>query len=118
MLLDPDQARALYQHAIANHYAILAVNADSPAAITDCLTAAADCEAPLIIETSLWQLTGHSFGAGDPILGLERYLADLRALAADPRFSTVPVIFHTDHIKGPDTERILKHAIAAGASSV
>src|SRR6185369_6679997 len=49
-----------------------AVNADSHAAITDCLEAARECGAPIIIETSLWQLTGRSFGGGDAILGLAR----------------------------------------------
>lgn len=118
MLLSPLQARRLYQHATLHHYAVLAVNADSPAATTDCLLAAQSCGAPVIIETSLWQLTGHSFGAGDPILGVDRYLADLRALADSPRFREVPVVFHTDHIKGPQTLDILRHAMEAGASSL
>ncbi|HRX54445.1 MAG TPA: class II fructose-bisphosphate aldolase, partial [Verrucomicrobiales bacterium] len=78
MLLTPDQTRHLYEHAALHHYAVLAVNADSPAAVTDCLIAAAECGAPLVIETSLWQLTGHSYGAGDACLGLDRYLAELR----------------------------------------
>ena len=118
MLLTPDQSRALFRHAVENRYAVLAVNADSPAAIVDCLEAAAECNAPIIIETSLWQLTGRSFGAGDPLLGIDRYLADLRCLAESERFRDVPVVYHTDHIKGPDTARILKHAIARRASSV
>ncbi|MGB0579211.1 MAG: class II fructose-bisphosphate aldolase, partial [Limisphaerales bacterium] len=118
MLLSPQQTRLLYQHAVDNHYAILAVNADSPAAITDCLVAAAACDAPIIIETSLWQLTGHSFGAGDPLLGIDRYLSDLRTLANSERFENVPVIYHTDHIKGPQTLDILRHAMRAGASSI
>lgn len=107
MLLDPLQSRALFTHALTQHYAILAVNADSPAAVTDCLEAARQCDAPVIIETSLWQLTGRSFGAGDPVLGLARYLAELTVLANSERYRAVPVIFHTDHIKGPDTLRIL-----------
>ncbi len=118
MLLSPPQSRQLYEHAVANHYAILAVNADSPAAVMDCLHAARECDAPVIIETSLWQLTGHSFGAGDPLLGLDRYLADLRVLANHERFAQVPVIYHTDHIKGPETLSILKHAMLAEASSI
>lgn len=111
MLLDPNQARALLRRAVEEKFAILAVNADSHAAVTDCLEAARACAAPIIIETSLWQLTGRSYGSGDPILGLARYLADLTALAASERFRDVPVIFHTDHIKGPDTIRILAAAI-------
>jgi fructose-bisphosphate aldolase, class II len=87
------------------------VNADSPAAITDCLEAARDCNAPIIIETSLWQLTGRSFGAGDPILGLARYLADLSVLANSDRYRHLPVVYHTDHIKGPATREILTAAI-------
>jgi fructose/tagatose bisphosphate aldolase len=111
MLLDPLRSRALFAHALAHRYAILAVNADSPAAVTDCLEAARACDAPVIVETSLWQLTGRSFGAGDPVLGLARYLADLAVLAESERFRAVPVVFHTDHIKGPDTLRILGAAI-------
>lgn len=118
MLLDPEQTRALYADAATRGYAILAVNADSPAAITDCLIAALECDAPIIIETSLWQLTGHSFGAGDPLLGMDRYLADMRTLADSDRFRSVPVVYHTDHIKGPQTETILRHAISKGASSI
>lgn len=111
MLLDPLQARALLQQALVKKFAILAVNADSPAAITDVLEAARQCQAPIMIETSLWQLTGHSFGAGDPYLGLARYLVQLAALAASERFRTVPVLFHTDHIKGPITLPLLKAAV-------
>ncbi|HEV7404321.1 MAG TPA: class II fructose-bisphosphate aldolase [Chthoniobacteraceae bacterium] len=111
MLLDPNQARALLRRAVEEKFALLAVNADSHAAVTDCLEAARECAAPIIIETSLWQLTGRSYGSGDPILGLARYLADLTALAASERFRDVPVIFHTDHIKGQDTIRILSVAI-------
>ena len=33
MLLTPQQARLLFEHAVENHYAVLAVNADSPAAV-------------------------------------------------------------------------------------
>jgi len=118
MLLTPPQARRLYEHAAGNRYAILAINADSPAAITDCLIAASACDAPVIVETSLWQLTGHSFGSGDPLLGIDRYLADLATLASAERFAEVPVVYHTDHIKGPGTMEILTHAIRKGASSV
>lgn len=118
MLLTPTQARALYEHAVENRYAILAVNADSPAAMTDCLLAARECDAPIIIETSLWQLTGHSFGVGDPFLGMDRYLAELRVLANSERFERVPVVYHTDHIKGPDTFAILAQAMERSASSI
>lgn len=111
MLLDALQARALFAHALEHRYAVLAINADSPACMTDCLEAARECDAPVIIETSLWQLNGRSFGAGDPVLGLARYLADLGVLAAGERYRDVPVIFHTDHIKGADTLRILAAAI-------
>jgi fructose-bisphosphate aldolase class II len=111
MLLDPTQSRALFADALARGYALLAVNADSPAALTDCLEAARQARAPIIIETSLWQLTGHSFGAGDPVRGLIRYLVQLSALANAEPYRHVPVVFHTDHIKGPDTLRILGAAI-------
>jgi fructose-bisphosphate aldolase, class II len=118
MLLSPALARDLLQRAVAERFAILAVNADSHAAITDCMEAALACRSPIIIETSLWQLTGRSFGNGDPFLGLHRYLADLRALAESDRYKEVPVIFHTDHIKGSQTLAILEAAMLAGASTV
>ena len=118
MLLSPEQTRSLYQHAATARYAVLAVNADSPAAIVDCLIAAKECDAPIIIETSLWQLTGHSFGAGDPLLGIDRYLAELHTLASSDRFREVPVVYHTDHIKGPATVNILTHAMRKRASSI
>ncbi len=118
MLLNPTQARALFEDAAVRKFAVLAVNADSPAAIADCLLAARECDAPIIVEASLWQLAGHSFGVGDPFLGLERYLGTLASLAGSERFIDVPVVFHTDHIKGPDTVRILQHAMTVGASSI
>ena len=118
MLLSPEQTRALYQHAATTRYAVLAVNADSPAAIVDCLIAARECDAPIIIETSLWQLTGHSFGAGDALLGIDRYLAELHTLASSDRFRDVPVVYHTDHIKGPAIVGILTHAMRKRASSI
>ena len=111
MLLDALQSRALFRAAVENKFAILAVNADSPAAITDCLEAARECDAPIIIETSLWQLTGRSFGAGDAALGLARYLAQLIVLAESDRYRGVPVLLHTDHIKGPLTLPLLTSAI-------
>jgi len=111
MLLTPVQARLLFQDALERNYAVLAVNADSPAALTDCLEAARLSDSPIIIETSLWQLKGHSFGAGDALLGLARYLADINVLANSARYAAIPVIFHTDHIKGPETRKILQAAI-------
>jgi len=111
MLLTPNQARQLLLHAVENRYAILAVNADSPAAIQDVLSTAAELNAPVIIETSLWQLQGHSFGAGDALLGVERYASTVAGLANATRFAAVPVILHTDHIKGPQTLEILRHAM-------
>jgi fructose-bisphosphate aldolase class II len=111
MLLSPTQSRELLARAAREHFALLAVNADSPAAITDVLEAARICDAPVIIETSLWQLAGHSFGAGDPATGLARYLVQVAQLAASPRFAHLPVLLHTDHIKGPVTLPLLKSAI-------
>lgn len=111
MLLDPVQARALFADARRHRYAILAVNADSHAAVTDCLEAARSAEAPLIIETSLWQLEGHAYGNGDARLGLARYLAELAVLATGERYGHLPVVFHTDHIKGPKTVDILTAAL-------
>jgi fructose-bisphosphate aldolase class II len=111
MLLDPLQSRTLLTDALRRRYAILAVNADSHAAVTDCLEAALRAGAPVIIETSLWQLEGHAYGGGDALLGLARYLADVAVLAGGERYRGVPVIFHTDHIRGPKTVGILTAAL-------
>jgi fructose-bisphosphate aldolase, class II len=118
MLLTPSQTRALFLEALEKRFAVLAVNADSPAAIVDVLEAARQCGAPVIIETSLWQLTGHSFGFGDPILGLRQYISYLRTLAESERYAHLRVVFHTDHIKGPRTLEILTEAHRLGASSL
>jgi fructose/tagatose bisphosphate aldolase len=112
MLLDARQAAMTYRLAREQQFALLAINADSPAAIVDCLEAAKRCDAPVIIETSLWQLQGRSFGAGNAALGMARYLADVTLLAEAPAYRDVPVIFHTDHIKGPETIPLLTQAIA------
>lgn len=111
MILDAMEARRWLDRALRERFAILAVNADSPAAMTDCLEAALRCRAPIMIETSLWQLKGWSFGAGDAMTGMTRYLADLSALADAPRYRKVPVFFHTDHIKGRETLPLLTQAI-------
>jgi tagatose 1,6-diphosphate aldolase GatY/KbaY len=116
MLLDPIQSRRLFAHALENRYAVLAVNADSHAAVTDVLEAALACNAPVIIETSLWQLQGRGYGAGDAILGVQRYAADLRVLADSSRYRAVPVVLHTDHIKGPQTMEILQAAMPVYSS--
>ncbi|MFM7102864.1 MAG: class II fructose-bisphosphate aldolase, partial [Verrucomicrobiota bacterium] len=111
MFLSPLQARLLFQVALEERFAILAINADSPAAITDCLEAAREVDAPVIIETSLWQLNGRSFGAGDPALGLARYLVQLILLAESDRYRDLPVLLHTDHIQGPVTLPLLRAAV-------
>ena len=111
MLLNALQTRRLIADALDKGYAVLAVNADSPAAVSDCLEAARQCDAPIIIETSLWQLTGHSFGVGEAAVGMARYLSGLAVLAESDRYRKVPVLFHTDHIKGSDTIPILSQAI-------
>jgi fructose-bisphosphate aldolase, class II len=118
MLLTPLQTRELFWEALEERFAVLAVNADSPAAIVDVLEAARLCDAPVIIETSLWQLTGHSFGFGDPILGLRQYLSYLGTLAQSERYAPLRIAFHTDHIKGPRTLEILTEAQRLGASSL
>jgi fructose-bisphosphate aldolase, class II len=111
MLLDALQARTVLTHALQHQYAILAVNADSPAAINDCLEAARQANAPVIIETSLWQLMGHSFGAGDAWLGMKRFIAQLEIMTQSQRFAKIPVLYHTDHIKGPTALPLLQDAI-------
>jgi fructose/tagatose bisphosphate aldolase len=116
MLLDPTETRALITHALANNYAVLAVNADSPSAVFDVLDAAAQCDAPVIIETSLWQLKGRSFGAGNALLGIALYRAALAVLSENDPFKKVPVVLHTDHIKGPQTMEILEAALPVYSS--
>ena len=111
MLLTPPQARKLFERCVHDRFAVLAVNADSPAALYDCLTAARNLGAPIMIETSQWQLEGISFGAGDPSRGLALYFAHLNLLAASEEFAEVPVALHTDHIRGPKTREILTRAI-------
>ncbi len=111
MLCNAKQSKQVLKHALDNQYAILAINADSHAAIYDCLEAALQMDAPVIIESSLWQLKGKSFGAGDSILGMSRYISTLAILANSERFKDIPVIYHTDHIKGPETMEILGAAI-------
>jgi fructose-bisphosphate aldolase class II len=111
LLLTPLQSRRLFEYALEKRFAILAVNADSPACVLDALEAARRADAPLIIETSLWQLEGRSFGAGDPLRGMARYLAELWILAESEPYKQIPVLYHTDHIKGPRTFEILSAAI-------
>ena len=111
MLLDPLQSRVVLRTALENRFALLAVNADSPAAMIDVLEAALACGAPVMIEASLWQLTGMSFGAGDAALGMARYLLELNLLAAAPRYRDLPVLFHTDHIRGPGALSLLTASV-------
>lgn len=111
MLLNPLQARTVFAHALQNHYAILALNADSPAAVNDGLEAARQANAPIIIETSLWQLTGHSFGMGDAWLGMQRFVTQLEVTAGSPRYARIPVLYHTDHIKGATALPLLRDAV-------
>ncbi len=111
MYLSPQQSRALYEQAVREHFAILAINADSPAAIVDALEAAKAVDAPVIIESSLWQLSSHTFGHGDAVLGLQRFAGMVQQYADSEAYKDVPVIYHTDHIKGPQTIDILKPAI-------
>ena len=42
MLLNPLQSRKLLDFALSERFAVLAVNADSPAAVYDCISAAAE----------------------------------------------------------------------------
>lgn len=111
MLLDPLQSRVVLRTALENQFALLAVNADSPAAVTDVLEAALACDAPVMIEASLWQLTGMSFGAGNATLGMARYLVDLNLLAAAERYRELPVLFHTDHIRGTGALPLLTSSV-------
>ena len=112
MLLTPTQSRKLFELCIDEKCALLAVNVDSPAAIYDCIMAAKELDAPIILETSLWQLEGISFGAGDPIRGLALYCAHINLVANSEEFIDIPVLYHTDHIRGLQLKEILKSAIS------
>ncbi len=108
--MTPGQSRALFADASERGYAVLAVNADTTAAIADCLETAAGLDAPILIEASRWQLAGRSFGRGDAVQGLRHYLTWLACAADAPSFRDVPVGFHVDHIRGPGAEGILTAA--------
>jgi fructose/tagatose bisphosphate aldolase len=42
---------------------------------------------------------------------MSRYISTLAVLANSDRYKDIPVIYHTDHIKGPETMEILEAAI-------
>ena len=111
MLLTPLQTRKLISYCIDEHFALLAVNMDSASGIHDCIRAAKEMDSPIIIETSIWQLEGISFGAGDPLRGIALYIAHINLLANSEEFRDTPVVYHIDHIRGPDTEDILTGAV-------
>ncbi len=111
MLLTPLQTRTLFEDARTSGYAVLAVNADSPSCVRDCLEAAKIADAPILIETSLWQLLGASWGRGDARLGMALYLGYVKVLAESERFLGVKIGFHTDHIKGQDAIPLLCDAL-------
>jgi fructose/tagatose bisphosphate aldolase len=111
MLLTPLQTRKLISYCMDEHCALLAVNIDSASGILDCIRAAKQMDSPIIIETSLWQLEGISFGAGDPLRGIALYIAHINLLANSEEFRDIPVVYHIDHIRGPDTEDILTGAV-------
>ena len=115
MLLHPEQTRRLIAHAVENHYAVLAVQADSPAAISDVLLAAETGDAPVILEVTTSTLSGHGCGMGNPLLGVNRYLAEVEVLANSDRFRNVPVACQ---VNGSDGALLLKHAMQMGASSL
>jgi fructose-bisphosphate aldolase class II len=112
MLLTASQAKKLYQFCAENRVGMIAVNADGDSLIHDALLAAADVDAPVIIEASLWQLEGKCFGYGDGILGLKKYIADVALMASHPAFADVPVIFHIDHVPATKAVDVLTTAIS------
>ncbi len=111
MLLTPLEARKLISFCIDERCAMLAVNVDNPSVIHDCFKAAKEMDAPIIIETSRWQLEGISFGAGDPIRGIAVCIAQINIFADSKEFREIPVLYHTDHINGPDALNILSTAV-------
>jgi len=112
MLLNTLQTKRLYHYACLHRVGILAVNADGDSLIHDTLLAARQADAPVIIETSLWQLKGKCFGNGDPFLGLAKYITDVALMAGHPDFADVPVVFHIDHIPAKQAVDILTRAVA------
>lgn len=112
MLLNTLQTKRLYRYACMHRVGIIAVNADGDSLIHDALLAAREADAPVIIETSLWQLEGKCFGYGDAFLGLKKYITDVALMASHPAFANVPVVFHIDHIPASKAVDILSQAIA------
>lgn len=110
MLLNTMQTKRLYRYACNNQVGIIAVNADGDSLIHDSLLAAREANAPVIVETSLWQLQGKTFGYGDPILGLTKYIVDVALMASHKEFAHVPVAFHIDHIPASQAVDILSRA--------
>ena len=112
MLLNTLQTKRLYRYACAHQVGIIAVNADGDSLIHDALLAAREADAPVIIEASLWQLQAKTFGYGDAILGLKKYIADVALMASHENFADVPVVFHIDHIPAGQAVDILSTAVA------
>ena len=112
MLLNTLQTKRLYRYACANQVGIIAVNADGDSLIHDALLAAREADAPVIIEASLWQLQAKTFGYGDAILGLKKYITDVGLMASHEHFRDVPVVFHIDHIPAGQAVDVLSTAVA------
>lgn len=112
MLLNTLQTKRLYRYACENHVGIIAVNADGDSLIHDALLAAKEADAPLIIEASLWQVEGKTFGYGDAILGLKKYITDVALMASNEEFKNVPVAFHIDHIPAGQAVDVLTAAVS------
>ncbi len=112
MLLTASQAKKLYKFCAENKVGMIAVNADGDSLLHDSLIAAVEADAPLILETSLWQLEGKCFGYGDAILGLKKYIVDVALMASHKDFADVPVIFHIDHVPANRAVDVLTTAIS------
>lgn len=112
MLLNTMQTKRLYRYAYRNKVGMIAVNADGDSLIHDALLAAKAADAPVIIEASLWQLQGKTFGYGDPYLGLAKYITDVAMMSSHAALKDVPVIFHIDHIPAKQAVEILSRATA------
>ena len=112
MLLNTLQTKRLYRYACLNRVGIIAVNADGDSLIHDALLAAREADAPVIIEASLWQLQAKTFGHGDAILGLKKYITDVALMASHESLRDVPVVFHIDHIPAEKAVDILSTAVA------
>ncbi len=96
--------RQLLDHAAENGYGIPAFNVNNLEQVQAIMSAAAECDAPVIMQAS----AGARKYAGEPFL---KHLIQ----AAVEAYPSIPIVMHQDHGQSPD---VCRGAIALGFSSV